>query len=357
METVQNQYVVGNNDVPSSSKFTWRIENVSTIDEENHLSPIFTMGLHKWRLLAFRRGSNVDGYLSLYVVAVECTDSRHVKFSLALVDQTNNQKANRKDTGDRVFRFTEDENDWGFDDFIELEELKDPRKGYIVNDACIVEVELCLSSAQESREELVPDELMESVEERDPVTNSTLPASTSGCLDICAFCQTSEETEESGSMLHIFANGKEVEEDEVSGPNVIHVHRICLEWTPQVYYVGETLMNLEVELARGSKLKCSCCGLKGAVLGCFITSCKNTYHVPCAFGTSGCRWYDEGYLMLCPSHCHMKFPHEKTKKKKKLAKGNSSTVHRYNFILLASINIPCLLNFGLKDEDLWYSSK
>ncbi|MCL7028903.1 hypothetical protein MKW94_019786 [Papaver nudicaule] len=162
-------------------------------------------------------------------------------------------------------------------------------------------------------------------------------ASTSVCLDgnsafICAFCQTFKISEGSGSMLHI-ASGLEVEGDEALRPNVVHVHQRCIEWAPQVYYAGETVMNLELELARGSKLKCSCCGLKGAALGCFVRSCKNTYHVPCASGTSGCRWDDEGHQMLCPSHSHVKFPHEKTKKGKKPVKDNtsrSSTIQREN---------------------------
>ncbi|KAI3947045.1 hypothetical protein MKW92_046256, partial [Papaver armeniacum] len=122
--------------------------------------------------------------------------------------------------------------------------------------------------------ESVPMELMESVEERDLVTmsiqqcdthrkldgttneqladnesatkvqersfgvesmasTSTLLASTSVCLDnnsafICAFCQTCTVSKGSGSMLHI-ANGEEVVEEEISRPNVVHVHRKCVE--------------------------------------------------------------------------------------------------------------------------------
>ncbi|RZC62297.1 hypothetical protein C5167_024055 [Papaver somniferum] len=189
-----------------------------------------------------------------------------------------------------MFRFTKDENVWGFDEFIKLEELKDPSNGYIVNDACIVEVQFCLDSIQDFKEEVLPMELMESVEERDLVAMSTqkcdshrkldgnidkqlvdkvsvakvqettantdtLLAYTSICLDnnsafICAFCQTSTVSKGSGSMLHI-ANGKEVIDNEVSaGPNVEHVHRKCTEWAPQVYYVGKTVKNLELELAR-----------------------------------------------------------------------------------------------------------
>lgn len=49
-------------------------------------------------------------------------------------------------------------------------------------------------------------------------------------------------------------------------------------------------MNLESELARASKLKCSGCGLKGAALGCFAKSCRRSYHVPCALEVLGCRW-------------------------------------------------------------------
>ncbi|RZC63587.1 hypothetical protein C5167_025361 [Papaver somniferum] len=325
---VENQNPVNGNDGDSTSTLKWRIENVSKLDEENHFSPIFVIGPHKWCLVAFRRGCNVNGYLSVYVVALECKNSRYAKFSLAIIDQTNNENTLRKDTEGEMIQFTDDENDWGFDEFIQLKELEDPSNGFIVNDVCIVEAELRITSTQESKEKRGTDEIMESDEEKDPVT---LLASTS-CLDnasafICAFCQTSKVSEDSGSMLR-FSNGKEVEEDKVSGPNVIHVHQICLMWAPQVYYVGETLQNLELEVVRGSKLKCSCCGLKGAALGCFEHSCKNTYHFPCAFGTSDCRWYNEGYLILCPSHSDTKFPHEKTKKRKKLAMDNSSAVHR-----------------------------
>ncbi|KAI3980340.1 hypothetical protein MKX01_003879, partial [Papaver californicum] len=51
-----------------------------------------------------------------------------------------------------MFRFTKDESDWGFDEFIQLKELRDPSNGYIVNDACIVEVEFCLDSLQGFKE-------------------------------------------------------------------------------------------------------------------------------------------------------------------------------------------------------------
>ena len=59
--------------------------------------------------------------------------------------------------------------------------------------------------------------------------------------------------------------------------------------SPQVYYKGEEIKNLESELARAAKLKCSTCGQKGAALGCFVKSCRKSYHLPCALNLD-CRW-------------------------------------------------------------------
>lgn len=59
---------------------------------------------------------------------------------------------------------------------------------------------------------------------------------------------------------------------------------------PQVYFVGDNVKNLKAELARGAKLKCSRCGLKGAALGCYVRSCRRSYHFPCAKEIPKCRW-------------------------------------------------------------------
>ncbi|KAK8506118.1 hypothetical protein V6N12_074171 [Hibiscus sabdariffa] len=102
---------------------------------------------------------------------------------------------------------------------------------------------------------------------------------------ICGFCQSSRISEATGIMLH-YLNGKPVTGDVSFSSNVIHVHSSCIEWAPQVYYVGDSVKNLKAELARGAKLKCSRCGLKGAALGCYVKSCRRSYHVPCALRNS-----------------------------------------------------------------------
>ncbi|CAI9262952.1 unnamed protein product [Lactuca saligna] len=138
----------------------------------------------------------------------------------------------------------------------------------------------------------------------------------------CAFCNSSEETDGSGPLVS-YARGKEVVGNVANFSKVTHVHEKCIEWAPRIYFKNETIHNLESEVARASKLKCDSCGKKGAVLGCYMKSCKRTYHVPCAYYNFDCRWDQVAFLMLCPNHTHIKFPHEK-KMKKNTEKGIST---------------------------------
>ncbi|XP_021763289.1 BRCA1-associated RING domain protein 1-like [Chenopodium quinoa] len=131
---------------------------------------------------------------------------------------------------------------------------------------------------------------------------------------VCAFCHTWKTTEGSGPMQH-FDNEREVFGSEAGQSHIMHVHQSCIEWAPQIYYENDTTMkNLDKELARAGKLKCTSCGLKGAALGCFAKSCRKTYHVPCAYEIAGCRWDMDKFLMLCPAHASQKFPGERFKK-------------------------------------------
>ncbi|CAL9213636.1 unnamed protein product [Arabidopsis halleri] len=130
-------------------------------------------------------------------------------------------------------------------------------------------------------------------------------------ITICGFCQSAMVSEATGEMLHYF-RGRPVVGDDIFHSNVIHVHSACIEWAPQVYYEGDTVKNLKAELARGMKIKCTKCSLKGAALGCYVKSCRRSYHVPCAREISRCRWDYEDFLLLCPAHSSVKFPNEKS---------------------------------------------
>ncbi|KAK7332153.1 hypothetical protein VNO80_28901 [Phaseolus coccineus] len=125
----------------------------------------------------------------------------------------------------------------------------------------------------------------------------------------CFFCHSSEESEASGPMVH-YLDGKPVPADYEGGFKVTHCHRNCTEWAPNVYFDGDNAINLEAEISRSRRIRCSFCGLKGAALGCYEKSCRRSFHVPCAKWTSLCRWDTQNFVMLCPLHTSSMLPCE-----------------------------------------------
>lgn len=162
----------------------------------------------------------------------------------------------------------------------------------------------------------------------------------------CEFCHSSKITECTGPLSH-YLNGEPLEDDKAWKSNVLHVHEKCIEWAPQAFFTGDIANNLEPELARASKIKCSVCGLKGAALGCLVKSCRKSFHVPCAHGISGCRWDEENFVMLCPSHSSNKLLCERSKSKTKKAKLHRSS----SDTMLRDLNSP-----PMERDELWTAS-
>ncbi|KAH9315260.1 hypothetical protein KI387_023887, partial [Taxus chinensis] len=140
---------------------------------------------------------------------------------------------------------------------------------------------------------------------------------------VCIFCRTSGDSKSAGQMMH-YVNGRAVTESKEMPSNVVHVHKICAEWAPNVYFKDDCIMNLEAEVARGTKIKCSMCGLKGGALGCCFAKCHKSFHVPCALSSSECKWDIDNFVMLCPAHSSHKFLKEKTSRSSK----QDSSLHR-----------------------------
>ncbi|XP_042509466.1 protein BREAST CANCER SUSCEPTIBILITY 1 homolog [Macadamia integrifolia] len=143
----------------------------------------------------------------------------------------------------------------------------------------------------------------------------------------CGFCQSFEDSKASGEMMHYF-RGKPVASDYDGGSNVMHSHKNCTEWAPNVYFEDDTAVNLETELARSRRIKCSYCGIKGAALGCYEKSCRKSFHVPCAKLVPQCRWDAENFVILCPYHASSKLPfeisgHQQKRRKRSIPKGES----------------------------------
>ncbi|KAK7331405.1 hypothetical protein VNO77_25629 [Canavalia gladiata] len=143
----------------------------------------------------------------------------------------------------------------------------------------------------------------------------------------CVFCLSSGESEASGPMVHYF-DGKPVTADYEGGSKVTHCHKNCTEWAPNVYFEDDNAINLEAEVSRSRRIKCSLCGLKGAALGCYEKICRRSFHVPCAKWTSECRWDMENFVMLCPLHASSMLPCESSgsqkRRKKSIARDSNN---------------------------------
>lgn len=127
----------------------------------------------------------------------------------------------------------------------------------------------------------------------------------------CAFCHTTDDSLVAGPMIH-YKKGIPVSGGGKRSGKIFSVHRNCAEWAPGVYYVDDVAKNIPQEVARGHKIKCHVCGLRGAVLGCYVKRCRKSFHYPCAH-TLSCRWDDGNFLVLCPEHVASRFPDEGAK--------------------------------------------
>ncbi|KAH1045950.1 hypothetical protein J1N35_036734 [Gossypium stocksii] len=115
---------------------TWRIENFSNIKDYKLCSANFTVDGNKWRLSIYPKGNNVD-FLSIYLVADSATLasgwSRYAHHGFAVIDQLDFASK----------EFTENHASWGYPSFLPLSELENPKRGYLLNDACLVEAYVC----------------------------------------------------------------------------------------------------------------------------------------------------------------------------------------------------------------------
>ncbi|XP_061353681.1 ubiquitin C-terminal hydrolase 12-like isoform X4 [Gastrolobium bilobum] len=131
-------------DDPPTARFTWTIDNFSSLTKKIY-SDTFSVGGYKWRILLFPKGNNAD-HMSMYVDVADSATlpygwSRYAQFSLTVVNQIHCKYSIRKET---QHHFNARESDWGFTNFMPLAELYDPSRGYLVNGTCIVEADVAV---------------------------------------------------------------------------------------------------------------------------------------------------------------------------------------------------------------------
>ncbi|KAG8655718.1 MATH domain and coiled-coil domain-containing protein At3g58270 isoform X1 [Manihot esculenta] len=176
-------------------KFTWRINNFSTLTQKELYSEVFYAGGCQWRLIVYPKGSKAD-YLSIYLEVADSTSlpqgwSRDAKYSIAVINQINNSLTVRKDT-EHVFKAFD--KDWGFPSFIPLSKIKNSAEGYLVGDTLILEVEILVRSVKHySKPEPKKEEAKDETKPSEPVAappTSQVPSSEKEVVDTKAKVDT-----------------------------------------------------------------------------------------------------------------------------------------------------------------------
>ncbi|XP_070180549.1 uncharacterized protein [Littorina saxatilis] len=113
----------------------------------------------------------------------------------------------------------------------------------------------------------------------------------------CVFCCSEEENEaEYGKMLH------------KSG---ISIHYFCMLFSSGLWQRGKRdqdgilgFMPADIrrEQKRGMRLMCQYCRMKGATIGCCVSSCRKTFHFRCGREAGGLSQFYEEFRSYCPEH-------------------------------------------------------
>ncbi|MBA0571143.1 hypothetical protein Golob_004733 [Gossypium lobatum] len=122
------------------TKVTWRVENFSSIKDPKLYSENFSVCGHKWRLVILPKGNDVDR-LSIYLDVVDSATlpsgwSTYVQIGLAVINRFDRELSITKVS---TVEFTANDSSWGFPSLLALSELRDPKRGYLVNDVCLLE--------------------------------------------------------------------------------------------------------------------------------------------------------------------------------------------------------------------------
>ncbi|GFQ02798.1 math domain and coiled-coil domain-containing protein at3g58210 [Phtheirospermum japonicum] len=133
-------------EVPYKQEF--KIENFSK-SKCKWTSGEFTAGGCKWKLDVYPNGvGEASGhFLSIYLNHVASNDHVSCKRVKACYTICLKNQASDKDhaKGSDWFSAPEDDN-WGWLEFIELDSMNDPNRGFIVKDCCLLEIELAVQA-------------------------------------------------------------------------------------------------------------------------------------------------------------------------------------------------------------------
>ncbi|KAJ6714710.1 TRAF-LIKE FAMILY PROTEIN [Salix viminalis] len=130
---------------PVNGRFTWRIPNFSALQQISCKSGEFFAGGHKWALVVYPKGNSSEKgkSLSIYLFLEDRETfssgrTMYAEFTLRMRDQLFGQHFEKKAN----CHFSNSIKNWGHLEFMSLDELNTPAKGFLVNNTVEVEAEI-----------------------------------------------------------------------------------------------------------------------------------------------------------------------------------------------------------------------
>ncbi|XP_026443442.1 ubiquitin carboxyl-terminal hydrolase 12-like [Papaver somniferum] len=159
-------------DFSSSCKFNWRIENFSKLNAPGGtLSDVFSVGDFEWKAHIYPKGNRrVYDQLSLFLCPIDLTESVDTKYSFTVTSQTDPKNKVKKELTKEFH--VECSKGWGWKKFMLLSELHDPDNGYLVDDTCVITVEITCTAKDELKDKKSSPDKVEKDENFDFAINA-----------------------------------------------------------------------------------------------------------------------------------------------------------------------------------------
>ncbi|XP_061995156.1 MATH domain and coiled-coil domain-containing protein At3g58210-like [Rosa rugosa] len=134
--------------IASVCKHVWKVEKFSSLGAEFYESEPFTAGGYNWKLRLYPngKGKGEGSHLSLFLelaspITLPPGSELFVEYRFRILDQIHHQhRQQHPSSGKDWFRGSTPA--WGLLKFIEQETFRQVDKGFLKNDACIVEAEV-----------------------------------------------------------------------------------------------------------------------------------------------------------------------------------------------------------------------
>ncbi|XP_074566244.1 uncharacterized protein LOC141822828 [Curcuma longa] len=120
--------------------YTWEIKDVSKSKEIVLNSETFDAGGYNWTISLYPNSPTYKDFLGVFLkldnaAGLAANTSVYVDYSLCLLDQNNARHL--KFTVKRLF--SSKSTNWGWHEFLRWNDVRDPTRGFLVDDTCIVE--------------------------------------------------------------------------------------------------------------------------------------------------------------------------------------------------------------------------